>query len=604
MQETASATMKRHPIAYNRQRFKETASEFLAIAGSSIHLEVARERLFDRVSQYQVDRPGKPDDFYRGNIIRIRDCARALRSMLEERSEGLAGFSVTQALFDLAHDRRRPDLTPAFYADLLHVLMGVQGIGPGVPPNDMRLNPDLTGRRASRMRSDQLDRIWTRVEKHMSAYAHGLEEETIQRRKERRERILSVLNGSEEDWNDWKWQVRHVVRNVEGLNGLVSLTDDESSGVTMARQERLPFGITPYYLSLIDSEPSHRDRGVRAQVLPPATYVERMKAGRLADRCGLDFMLERDTSPIDLITRRYPGIVILKPYNTCPQICVYCQRNWEITDVLAEDALASPEKITQALNWIKEHPAIREVLVTGGDPLTMDDDTLQPILSGLSEIPSVERIRIGTRTLVTMPMRITEKLAGLLSSYQVPGRRQVAFVTHVEHPYEVTPEMSEAVHRLRMVGIPVYNQLVYTFYVSRRFEAALLRRLLRLVGIDPYYTFATKGKEETEAYRVPIVRLLQEASEEARLLPGLERTDEPVYNLPGLGKNHIRAVQHRDLLAIRPNGARVYEFHPWEKKLALADTYIYTDVSIYEYMRRLRAAGENTAVYKTIWYYY
>ena len=103
---------------------------------------------------------------------------------------------------------------------------------------------------------------------------------------------------------------------------------------------------------------------------------------------------------------------------------------------------------------------------------------------------------------------------------------------------------------------------------------------------------------------MPIPRLLQEQQEEARLLPGSARTDEIVFNVPGLGKNYLRAVQHRDVISLLPDGRRVYEFHPWEKKLHLANTYVYTDVSIYKYLKRLKAMGENTSLYRTIWYYY
>jgi len=162
----------------------------------------------------------------------------------------------------------------------------------------------------------------------------------------------------------------------------------------------------------------------------------------------------------------------------------------------------------------------------------------------------------------------------------------------------------EAVQRFRRCGIEVYNQLVYTTYNSRKFEAAALRLKLRLIGVTPYYTFNTKGKEETGDYRVPIPRLLQEQKEEARLLPGTVRTDEIVFNVPGLGKNYLRAMQHHDLISILPNGRRMYEFHPWEKKLCLADTYIYTDVSIYDYLKKLKSFGEDISQYKTIWYYY
>ncbi|MBW1872827.1 MAG: KamA family radical SAM protein, partial [Deltaproteobacteria bacterium] len=145
---------------------------------------------------------------------------------------------------------------------------------------------------------------------------------------------------------------------------------------------------------------------------------------------------------------------------------------------------------------------------------------------------------------------------------------------------------------------------VYTFFTSRRFEAARLRMLLRRIGIDPYYTFVTKGKEETGDYRMPVARLLQEQKEEARLLPGIRRTDEVVYNVPRLGKNHIRAYQHRNLLSIEPNGVRVYEFHPWEKNIIQRDNYIGGDVQILDYLNRLAAIGEDPYDYRSIWYYY
>jgi lysine 2,3-aminomutase len=180
----------------------------------------------------------------------------------------------------------------------------------------------------------------------------------------------------------------------------------------------------------------------------------------------------------------------------------------------------------------------------------------------------------------------------------------MVIMTHFEHTTEITPEAMNAVQRFRLFGIGVYNQLVFTYYNSRKFEAAALRQKLRLIGITPYYTFNAKGKEETDRYRVPIARLLQEQQEEARLLPGTVRTDEIVFNVPRLGKNYLRAWQNKDIISILPNGRRVYEFHPWEKKMTLMDTYIYTDVPIYSYLKRLKKEGEQTKDYETIWYYY
>jgi lysine 2,3-aminomutase len=536
---------------------------------------------------------------------RIRDCGQVLSNMLQKRSDELAGFSLAQALLDLARDLPRPDLSPAFFADLYHILEGMQGRGSSVALEDVYVTPfdRLSGREAAIARSDQLDRLRGEVDRRISLYASGLEPEAVDRRKQRREVICRVLGASEGEWRDWRWQIANVIKDQELLERLVRLTPEESEALHKARSHSLPFGATPYYLSLIDEEPGRRDGAIRAQILPPMDYVCQVVA--TTDTASLDFMGEEDTSPFDLITRRYPSICILKPYNTCPQICVYCQRNWEIDDAMASGAFAGMDRVEAAINWIREHPAIHEVLVTGGDPLAMGDGAIRAILTKLAEIPTVERIRIGTRTLVTMPARLTEELADMLGSFRKPGRRMVAVVTHVQHPYEITPDLVVAVDRLRQRGIPVYNQLVYTFFVSRRFEAAALRRLLRLVGIDPYYTFNTKGKEETISYRVPVARLLQEQQEEARLLPGLERTDEAVFNVPRLGKNYLRSSMHRDLLSILPDGSRVYEFYSWEKNISTAiRTYCTPDVPIFDYLARLEAAGENVSDYDTIWYYF
>jgi len=504
----------------------------------------------------------------------------------------------------MGHGVPRPELTPAFYADLLHLLSGVRGQGPRGSLDAIHLTAiEASGRKAALIRTRQLDNLWNEVDRRMSAFPTGLSEQAVRRRKERREKILAVLGGSLEDWHNWRWQIRHIIRDLAALEKLVRLSPSQRAAIRAAKENRLPFGITPYYLSLMDDEIGRRDAAIRAQVLPPMSYVEEVAA--IDDSSCLDFMGEEDTSPCDLVTRRYPAICILKPYNTCPQICVYCQRNWEIDDVMASGAFAGMERVDAALAWLREHPAIHEVLITGGDPLVMGNETLAAILDRVAAIPSVERIRIGSRTPVTIPMRISEGLAGLLAQYREPGRREVALMTHIQHPYELTPDTVAAIARLRLRGIPVYNQLVYTYFVSKRFEAATLRRQLRLIGVDPYYTFNTKGKDETLAYRVPIARLLQEQQEEARLMPGLTRTDEAVFNVPRQGKNYLRDRGYRNLLSILPNGSRLYEFHSWERKVSReATTYIAADVPLLDYLERLRKEGESVSEYETIWYYF
>jgi len=587
-----------------KERLIAEGRQFITLAGSTGNLEVVRERLFRRVSRYQFDVFDERHEPSVKSIVRVRDCSRAMRSILRAQSDRMAGFSVSQALFDIAHGKDRLDLEPGFYAELIHIIMGMQGRGPGTAPAEVDDYPDVTGREAARIRSRELDKLWSRVEKTMNRYETGMVANAIKRRKKRREKICSVLGASESDWQDWRWHVKHVAKDLELLQKLVPLSKEEKSNIEGALKARLPFGVTPYYLSLMDANKRAGDRCIRAQVFPPANYVETMAANRGRKECAFDFMLEHDTSPIDLITRRYPGIVILKPFNTCPQICVYCQRNWEIDSVMAPNALAGSKKLENAAKWIAKHPAVHEVLITGGDPLALNDRTVDKIIGMTAAIKTVRHIRIGSRLPVTIPFRITDRLIKIIAGYIKPGRRDISLVTHVEHPYEVTPDMAAAVRKFREAGIPVYNQQVFTFFNSRRFETALLRMVLRQIGVEPYYLFNTKGKSETRDYIVPIARLLQEINEEARLLPGLTRTDEAVYNVPGLGKNYLRARHHRDLVSILPNGSRVYEFHPWDRGLASRKNFIGTDAPVLTYLERMKAIGENIDEYQTIWYYY
>lgn len=589
---------------FTAKYLKKTNPLVFKLIAHAQDIEELRGKLIDftfAVEQQAVEEAAHDDASL---LARIRDCGFSFRTILKKGSEQAAGFSILQALWDIGHNIPRPELSPAFFADLLHMLLGMQGQTPLKALDAIHLTAvQSSGRKAAVKRSRQLDNLWNEVDRRMSAYPSGLEEASVRRRHVRREKILSVLGGTLENWHDWRWQIKHIVRDLASLEKMVKLSASQRNALKAAKENRLPFGITPHYLSLMDDEIGKRDAAIRAQVLPPMSYVKEVAA--LEDVSCLDFMGEEDTSPFDLITRRYPAICILKPYNTCPQICVYCQRNWEIDDVMASGAFAGMEKIDGAIQWIHDHPAIHEVLITGGDPLAMGNEALATILAKVAKIPTVERIRIGSRTFVTMPMRITEGLAALISQYREPGRREVVMMTHVQHPYEVTPDTVAAVNKFRMRGIPVYNQLVYTYYASKRFEAASLRRILRLIGIDPYYTFNTKGKDETLAYRTPIARLLQEQQEEARLLPGLARTDEAVFNVPRQGKSYLRAREYRNFLSILPDGARMYEFHSWEKKVSQeTSTFIATDVPILHYLDRLSKDGESVSDYETIWYYF
>ncbi|MBP7560049.1 MAG: KamA family radical SAM protein [Armatimonadetes bacterium] len=562
-------------------------------------LDDARRNLYRAVTDAQYTALNLEEPGPSAHVI--RDCARALRSMLAARSDRLAGISATQALLDVAAGRPRGDLGPGFHAEMTHIWMGLRG---EVRPAQFVPGPDPDSEGGDKMTSE-LGHLWEAAANYTARYEDGLSPEAVARRQERKAEILQATGGTEADWQSWEWQARHAFGRVREVEAAVALTDSERQGLEAAEESRLPFSVTPYYASLMDKVPGHRDRSIRAQVFPsvPVAHAWGVTLEQ-AGRESMDYMGEGLTSPVPLVTRRYPSIAVLKPFNACPQLCVYCQRNWEICGVMSPEALAPWEQIENALWWIESNPAITELLITGGDPLGMSDALLERLLKRVAAIKHIDVVRIGTRTPVTVPMRITERLADIISRVREPGTREVMVVTHIQHPYEVTPELVQAVDRLRSRGIGVYNQLVYTFYVSRRFEATSLRMLLRRAGVDPYYTFVAKAKPELRGYRVPLARLLQEQKEEVRLLPGTRRTDEAVYNIPRLGKSHIRAAQHRDLIGVGPDGARIYEFHPWEKNITPREPHVGADVPIYEYLQRLAAIGENLRDYHTIWYYF
>jgi len=539
--------------------------------------------------------------------LTIKESCDAMLNLVSRRNERQAGFSFLEYINGWLHGGGGPEPAPpseGFFAELEFLMKGVAGTASLYNGTEQAFR-NYSGREAAEIRSKELSEMAAAAEEHMDRFACGLEERVVQKRRQNKKRILGFLDASEEDWKNWRWHLRNTITDIGQLSRLIKLTPEEYRSVERAGEYGIPFGVTPYYLSLMDYIPGRgRDYAVRAQVLPDLHYISKLHQIQDDPKSSADFMFERDTSPCDAITRRYPRIVILKPVLTCPQICVYCQRNWQIEDVFSESAVLSKSKLDEALEWIEKTPEINEILVTGGDPLILSDSRIEQILSRLSRMGHVQRIRIGTRTPVTLPSRVTDRLADTIARYHSPGRREIVIVTHYEHTYEITPGSMEAVQKFKRRGMCVYNQFVYTFYVSRRFEAVALRHKLRLIGVDPYYTFNTKGKEETHEYRVPIARLIQERHEESRLMPGTERTDEMVFNVPRLGKNHLRAGQHHRLISILPDGRRMYEFIPWEKNMVLTDTFVYKDISIYDYLQRLKDLGEDISLYRTIWYYY
>jgi lysine 2,3-aminomutase len=580
-----------------------------SILKNSAQLEEARFILFDYLNRLERDLFNMRSDTYFVNLNIIekrnaKECIRVLSNVMRTENEHLTSTSPLERLMELAKEKpgALDRINEAFLCEFVTLFRGITGkSGKHTTRQDVFGMKD--GREAAMIRSEQLDRYASMIRRNFKRYRTGYDRTLIRRRRELKKDILNYFGADENQWQDYMWHYRHIIKDIKTLSDLVRLEPDELDGLACAQEMHIPFEITPHYLSMFNkSGRTEADRQIRAQVIPSLRYCQGVKESR-EKGIDMDFMGEKSTSPIDGITRRYPEILILKPYNSCPQICVYCQRNWEIKGM--DDVVQmSRQKVREALGWIRGNESITEVLVTGGDPLTLKNDYLDGLLGEIAAIKHVERIRIGTRIPVTVPFRINEGLLEIFKKYHQWGKCEIAIVTHFEHAAEMTPDSLEAVKKIKELGMNVYNQQVFTYYNSRRFETALLRKVLKLSGIEPYYTFSTKGKEETSDFRVPIARIEQERREEARLQPGLVRTDEPVFNVPRLGKSQLNAWQDHEVIMILPDGRRIYRFYSWEVRLVTALDYLYTDVSIYDYLKRLSAEGENIADYSTIWYYF
>lgn len=584
---------------------RESDPEMMEILSLSNNITDAREKLFGYLNDlerhyFNIHSEERYKNYHIIERTNAKECIRVLKNILRTENEEITGFSALKVLRDLSSVKKTvPEISDNFLTEFIFLLRGIQAQS-GITEDSFKLPSDSS--KASQVRSGKLDEYADRMNFRLKKHDSGLDREIIKRQQINKKTILEFFGASAKDWSDYQWHLKHVVTDPITLQKLASLDENERLGLEFAEKHHIPFQITPYYLSLFNFKGRIKnDRAVRAQVLPSANYCANVHNNRKSG-IDMDFMGERSTSPIKGITRRYPHIVILKPVDICPQLCVYCQRNWEVKPI--RESKTGRKTMNAAIEWIRNNENISEVLITGGDPLILGDEYINKILEDLSEIQHIERIRIGTRVLVTLPMRMTANLVKILKKYHKPGAREICIVTHFEHSTEITPEAIAAIGKIRRAGISIYNQQVFTYYNSSRYETCALRKNLKLAGIDPYYTFNTKGKEETMDFRVPIARISQERKEEARFMPGLSRTDEPVFNVPKLGKSHLRAWQDHELIMIDAKGRRVYRFFPWESKVTLVDAYIYHDVPILEYLKRLKVDGENPDEYKSIWYYF
>lgn len=293
---------------------------------------------------------------------------------------------------------------------------------------------------------------------------------------------------SSEDWNNWKWQLKNRITSVENLSRIINISEEEKQEISLCL-EKFRMAVTPYYASLID--PDNPDCPIRKQSVPSFRELSILPC-ELQDPLG-----EEHDSPVENIVHRYPDRVLFLITHKCSMYCRHCTRR----RVVGEEDFSIHEKtLDTAIAYIQGNPAIRDVLISGGDPLVMTDSFLEHIMQRLRGISHLEIIRIGTRTPVVLPMRITGSLLKMLKKYQ-----PVWINTHFNHPVEITPSSAEACARIVDAGIPLGNQSVLLRGIND--DAAVLKELcLKLVKnrVRPYYLYQCDMAQGIGHFRTPV----------------------------------------------------------------------------------------------------
>jgi lysine 2,3-aminomutase len=298
---------------------------------------------------------------------------------------------------------------------------------------------------------------------------------------------------TEEQWNDWMWQLTHTIRSMEELSQVINLTPDEIGGVNISAQT-IPLNITPYYALLMDQD-DPRDP-VRMQSVPLSHETTKTEYDME------DPLLEDTDSPVPGLTHRYPDRVLFLVTNQCSMYCRYCTRR-RFSGQVGEGV---PKKQLDAcIDYIRRTPEVRDVLLSGGDGLLINDRIVEYLLSNLRAIPHVEIIRIGTRAPVVFPQRITEKLCSILKKYH-----PVWVNTHFNHPAEITPEARKACEMLVDAGVPVGNQSVILAGVNdcANIMKKLMHELVK-IRVRPYYIYQCDLSEGIGHFRAPVTKGLE-----------------------------------------------------------------------------------------------
>jgi lysine 2,3-aminomutase len=298
---------------------------------------------------------------------------------------------------------------------------------------------------------------------------------------------------SQKEWDDWQWQIAHRITSLELLGRMIHLTEGERE-VFSARGNGVPLSITPYYASLLD--PHDPLQALRRSVVP-TMHEYLMTASE-----DQDPLSEEHDTVVPGLVHRYPDRVLFLATYACSTYCRYCTRSRTVGD---DHGCGSLEQWEQALAYIREHTEIRDVLISGGDPLTMPDEALDWLLARVSAIPHVEFIRIGTKVPAVMPQRITKSLIKVLKKY-----RPLWISIHATHPDELTKEMRRACDRLANAGIPLGSQTVLLAGINDNVD--ILKKLyhgLLTMRVRPYYLYQCDPIPGSAHFRTSVAKGLE-----------------------------------------------------------------------------------------------
>jgi len=579
-------------------------------------------------------------------------------------------------LWEFLNNRSNEDFSPDLFIDLYQQFLLLE--------NEPEIIPD-------RMR----------VKRQMGRWSTGLDESVIAVRKANKDRVIKSLIRRierrhapssryffsedisyeekyrlvEDWWRSSRFHLAMAIKSPTELNAFLgnTLSLETVSLLLEAKKKGMPFFITPYYLSLLNTgKEGYDDISIRSYVLYSKELIETygsIKAWEKEDVVeegrpnAAGWLLPNSHN----IHRRYPEVAILIPDSmgrACGGLCASCQRMYDFQSERLNfdlDALKPKEswdkKLARLMNYFEEDAQLRDILITGGDALMSQNATLRKILDAVYRMAArkrranenraegekyaeLQRVRLGSRLLAYLPMRVTDELVEILRDFKERasriGIKQFYIQTHFQTPLEVTPEAKQAIEAILSAGWNITNQLVFTVAASRRGHTAKLRQTLNAIGVVCYYTFSVKGFRENYAVFAPNSRSLQEEHEEKifgyiprekrgeldeilrnkrplgkRLMQFLKEnnllfagTDRNVLNLPGIGKSMTF-----QMVGITSDGRRILRFdHDASRKHSpiinkMGEVFIVENKSIAAYLRQLDEMGEDINEYRSIWHY-